>query len=1148
MTHLAHRSRLPRRVPFGMVAISLLLSGSGLPGVTVGQARAADAPPPPPAVRQGWDDFEFAQALISKGYNEYARRVLDGVLTNEKRAAADRERAKYGMALLGKAEVISAARNAKAPWSEVTSKMAAALASIDDFVAKAAQDPKADEARFEAGSLRLWFVDWASGVSQDATALTDRATTAQDVLSEAQRQIGAAIKSFGELRTNAKRAQDKEIAEYQYVTASYFKGLVYPKCSPEAQNAFAAAKTELENYAWSKEGFLTGVFAQDYLGKTFQELGDCASEEKARWVAYRDALNWFTAAAATEDQGDDYRKVITLGYLHIGQLANHVAGDRPPITDSKARDLLKEARQHLKDMLVKAPRANKLESGILALVELGLIEWKLEDAGAAVQILKKASDFAQTEGFDGPRNRANSVLAQIVTGGGASSTGAAPSDPSVVYKVAEDLYAKGKWAEAVAAYQQVLRAALMAPTPETLKTYVYPSWSRIGSSYANLKLYLEAATAFDAIVDEVRVRRIVGAGEADRTTRLAVDAMNRVRLLLKEIADRTGEPGWRARLNTFTEEQIELLKILLPDGGGSAGELSFRRARDLFDGARRQKDENASGPAWRKAFQDARPYFVETAKNVKSENQDVAWVYLARIAYETGEWDGVAKSADEAAAYWATPEAKRRVEEDERVRGARRGHEAALAFWKAAALVEAKKPQDALGILDGYVKTYGRAADAYYRGRAMGLRVETLAGLGRIDEAEKAFEDLIREVPDYYNIPKILNLLAGHYQDQVITISKKIAELDKEWLGPVDDRSQGIRSRLLAAEKRETALVGTLSDLNQTVERIKRELAERVNLPALERETLQKELVQRQAQQKETRDALTALRAELGTMSKRRDELDASRTALRREQVPPLRKSADLYRKLDDAIKDVDAKSSGKKYRRHENVYVLAFKYVSLGRIEPDTAEHWARARDLYEDYLGLPSVKAESDESESKRRAHREIGEVYVRLAELAEAAGKADEARTSYAAAVRYLQPTLARMPENTAILVGHMAGDVAVLPYADALSSRTWRIPVRKVTDVQAFRDYVKDLGGDRLPKYANDRVQADFVRAVGAFQRAVAAMPPATVQRTVASLKDAGFDAAFYGDHGVTDTDFLLTLARGYARSGVAENAWRAVNAA
>lgn len=1126
MSHPSHRSRFPRP---RLVGALVLLAG------------VLSAPPATAA----WDDFEFAQALIGKGYNQYARVVLERILADEKRPAAERDRAKYGMALLGKADVIAAAKNGKTPWKDVTTKMAEALASIDDFVAKNAQDAKADEARFESGSLRLWFVDWASGLSQNAAGLADRGTTANDVLAEAQRQVESAIKTYGDLRTNAKKPSDKEIAEYQFVTASYFKGLVYPKCSPDARTAFEAAKRELENYALAKDGYLTSVFAQDYLGKTFQEIGDCASEEKERWAAYREALNWFTSAASTEDQGDDYRKVITLGYLHIGELANHVAGEKPPVTDAKARDLLKETRRYLQGMLEKAPRANKMESGVLALVELGLIEWKLENAGEAIQVLKKASDFAQASGFDGARSRANGVLAEIVAGGGTAGGSAAPSDPSVVFKVAEDLYGRGKWTEAVAAYQQVLRAALVAPTPESLKTYVYPAWSKIGSCYANQKLYLEAATAFDAIVDEVRAGRIAGAGEGDKTTRLAVDASNRVRLLYKELAERTGEPGWRARLNAITEEQIRILKVLQVEG--SSGELSYRRARDLFDEGRRQKDENANAPGWRKSFQDARPFFLETAKSLKSENQDVAWVYLVRIAYEMGEWDGVVKAADEAEAYWKTADAKRRYDEDERLRGARRGHEAALAFWKAAALAEGSKPDAALSILSGYATTFGRAADEYYRGRALGLRVEILAKLGRIEEAEKALEDLTREVPDYYNMGKILGLVAGHYQEQVTAISKKIGVLDKEWLGPPDDRTQGLRSRLLASEKREMALVATLSDLNQTVARLKAEL-EVKDLPEREREEKKKDLADREKKQSDTRTALAKTREEIAAMTTRRDEVQAQRSALQKEQVPPLRKSADLYRRLDEVIRDVDAKAAGKKYRRAENVYALAYRYLSLGRIEPDVVEDWTRARDLYEDYLGFPDVKALPEDNEAKRRAHREVGEVYVRLAEIAEAAGKADEARAAYANAVRFLQPTVARLPANTAIVVGHMAGDIAVLPFQDPLTGRTWRIPVRKVTDVQAFRDYVKDLGGDRLPRYANDRVQADFDRAVKAFQRTVAEMPPETIQRTVASLKDAGFDPVFYGEHGLTDTDFLLTLARGYARSGVAENAWRAVNAA
>ena len=137
-----------------------------------------------------------------------------------------------------------------------------------------------------------------------------------------------------------------------------------------------------------------------------REIGDCETEEVERWKRYNSAFDWFRSCADTEDQGEDFRRIITTGYLHIGKLANHAGS----MENEPGRKLLKAANDYLAGMLKRVPRASKMEFGVLSMVEHAQILSKLGKADEAVKILKQASDFAQSSGFDRAQRRANGVL------------------------------------------------------------------------------------------------------------------------------------------------------------------------------------------------------------------------------------------------------------------------------------------------------------------------------------------------------------------------------------------------------------------------------------------------------------------------------------------------------------------------------------------------------------------------------------------------------------------------------------------------------------------------------------------------------------------------------------------------------------------
>ncbi len=1105
--------------------------------------------------RCGWDDFEFGKRLIDKGYLEYARKVFEGVMNDDKRPQGERDQARYGIALLGKAEVGTAQANPNVPYADAKAKLDAAIASIGEFISKYPNDSKADEARGEAGSLRLEFVTWASDLMESADTLAQRKVKAEDILSDTQSLLAAATEVYAGLKTSAKTEGGKQIAEFQWVRCQFYKGLTYPKCSGEAKSAFTQAKTTLEDYASSNEQYLTGTFALDFLGQTLRELGDCESEESSRWKLYFSALDWFKSCADTEDQGEDFRRIITTGYLHIGKLANHAGS----MESDKGRSMLKAAEDYLAGMLKRVPRASKMEYGILAMVEHAYILSTRGKGDEAVKVLKQASDFAQQGGFDRAQRQANAALRKILTGGGTGGssgggsvdTSVASVDPSILMKVAEDLYANGRYQDAIPVYQKVTLAA--GRDRDSLAKFYLPAWNRIGQCYGNLKLPIEACAAFDAAVDEFRSGRVSITSDQDPIGKAGVEALNRLKAGLKEVADRTGDPVARERNNKFLDEYIRLTKDMQ---GGQSQDVAYTRARTLWGQALEDRDKNPSGDAWKRSFAEAKPYFVTTAKNLKSEYQDLAWVYLARIPFELGDFDGVAKAADEAMAYWETPEAKGRIASDEKLAGAHKGQVAAVTYWKAAALVRgadalaarkdeagAKARYEAsLAVLDPYAARFGPSAGDY-RSKALGLRVEALVGAGRIDDGEKALGDVLQADPDYFNLPKLIAIFAERYRQKEKEIQEKIQEVVKEEIGTPENRADSVRSKMRALEKEETNTSGVISDLNLRIDknRIIIEKSEQAKEKELAETDLKESIVKRDA----AIARLKKVREDLEALGKRRAELEAAKTALQQDLVAPLRKTAGLYRQLDTMLKEMDAKAgAGAKRRRNAaNAQSLGFRYYQLGRIE-NKPEDWRSARDIFEEWLTFPEVQAMPQGDDTPRAVQRLLGEIYY---QIALSATTPEKARLAYEHAVKAMQNAVTKLPANTALVVGQLGLQYGVLEWPDPVLSRKVRIPIAKVTDIGPFKEYVAALGGDRLPRFQSDKADQEYQAAVKRFQAEIARMSDAELKPIVNSLKNPGFDVGFFSEHAFAGgIEFLMALAHAYAGTGIPENGRKAQN--
>lgn len=1097
----------------------------------------------PAPVRAGWDDFEFGQRLIEKGYLEYAKRVFETILNDEKRPQQERDRARYGMALLGKADAVTAVNNPAVTWADATNKLDAAIDSIDAFVKKFPDDPQADKARFETAGMQQWFVEQSSDLSADTERLAARGAKAADVLEAATRYADKAIQTYKWLAANAKLENDRALANYYLAVMGYYKALTAPKCSSTQLDGLKQAQKILEDYAFDNDGKLTQVFAQDFQGQALWAVGDCMSG-KEQWQTYQKAMSMFIACASTEDQGDDHRKVIALGYYHIGKLANGVAKtdqvtDNPTVTEREVRDLLREARRHLGDLERRAAqsRLDRMDFGLRAMVEWGLVEWRLGSGDEAIRILNKASESATSNGLSHVAAMANAALTRV-------ASGSAGGDPAVLFKIAENGRASGKFDDAIAAYRNVVKSA--SATPENLRKYVYPSWIGMAQCYTAKQLIIEAAAAYEVLIDEEAAGRLTPDKADAATKKLVVEAYDNQRRLAQEVFNRTGDAADKRRRDDITARVIAQQPKWQGEGAGSVSDLAYRSARETFTEAMKLKEDPKSPKdSWQAMFRKARGLFAETAKQPTSEYQDPALVYLVRVEIELEAWDDAVKAAAAARTAWATDAGKRKIADNPTLATMRRAQAAANDYWEARAQVGAGRPDEALKLLEGFTARHPDGGD--YGKIALGLRCDVLADQGKVAEAEAAYRDLLTQAPDYPKIPSIVSKLAKHYQDASKEIQVKIDAVQVELLGTPEDRTKGVRAQRIAADKEEIQLVGRVSDLNQAIARLEAWFefikGEDVKFGEEEKRKKEQELAAKLEERKKARAELATVRERIASLAKRADELTAQRTALQIEQVPSMRRAAELYLQLDEALQKLDAGGAGPKRRTPEDVARLAYRYYSLARNDPATKTDLAMARDLFEQYFAMPEVKALPENHANRRAYSRVAGDVWYRIAEQA----SGDDAKKAYQKALVYLEPYAARNPANAKIVRLVLRAEVAVLRATD-FKGQEWPVPVRKSETPAQFKDDLKALSGDALPRYTSDALQSDYEKAVNQFKNELTKKSDDELKSIVKSLKNAGFDAKFWGQHGVTDNEFLLSLARCYSRTGLADDAFGAVGSA
>ena len=355
----------------------------------------------------------------------------------------------------------------------------------------------------------------------------------------------------------------------------------------------------------------------------------------------------------------------------------------------------------------------------------------------------------------------------------------------------------------------------------------------------------------------------------------------------------------------------------------------------------------------------ARELLRSVTQDEKSAKQDDAWVYLVRCDYIEDKFADAVKTAQEAFAFWDSPEAKKQAEEFSTASANGATREGRRPYWMARSHTEAKKPQEAIAALAGLARAVSRSSTSPYPELGYDLLVQANLAPARSRPRTRSTAPSSGPSPEYKRLGQITFLLADHYNEQRSVIQEKLRDVTQQ-LNTARDRQargregdpaprlapRGPEGRFRKDQARSSTTGRSRPGRGHAGARAKRDQGRRPGGRGREQGSSRANRIPKiEDGLKEWAPKRDKLTAEVETLFTQKD-------ALEQELYEPLTKAAGYYKEWDDALKRAGQR------RDPDNVGVFAQLFWSAGRLRPEVvAELGERAGALYEDYFGFKTI-----------------------------------------------------------------------------------------------------------------------------------------------------------------------------------------------
>ena len=750
------RSRaLPPRRRSGLVLAFALACAAALSG---GTARAAD------------DDFDFAQGLSKRGYNELAEKIFRGILSDSKRSASEKAEGQYGLALMKAGDArLAAMTESKAhlkPFDEVIALFGSADTEIEQFIKRNGTHPRALEARLDRAKLLTDRADyvkkaiargWATGTDELRASIAKNYDTAIDLLSAVEKKAKDKLKKLTPSDNEYHVVQDEAGLVWLFrIRALYGKGAALPKGDPAGTGALKAVQSEADEFAWDWDGTVRGLWANYYRALASWKLDE-----------HKDAIKDMVGAAkaVTESQG-------TPGGLSIAMKCHEGAADIGIDLGERVGPEYLDAAVALFDGLPdRWPNYLDTAQGQLAALAWARVLRAAGRSAEGVALVQKVIQHAEKTGTRMDTVAGNVLGDMVASGGGAKSL-----DPALLSKIARSRSSDPR--AAVKAYQAVVSSC---DTDEEMDKFGWRAWQRIAGAYFAEGRFYECHVACETIQEAYR---------ADQSNPVLLEITNdtgyQSAVAIDKLATATKDPEkrkeWRAIRDVILEQFAK-------DNPNSA----FNQDNEAREFGKRLGELKAA--ARDGDMPKARALGEECAKlagaiDPNGNSFDSVEADLASISMYLGDYD----KAIAAAEAWLTKSRPEASNSDIR-RARAKGKAIALSTILTS---YARRPDglegdakklaytELLGACDKYGADF---ADATTSGKRQldQWRCEALIAAGKVDEADELVRGLLEADPNMRNGPFLAALVAKGKERQA-------AERDLK-----DDKMGAKRHRLRAA-------------------------------------------------------------------------------------------------------------------------------------------------------------------------------------------------------------------------------------------------------------------------------------------------------------------------------------------------------------
>ncbi len=710
------------------------------------------------------DDFEFAQGLSNRGYQDLAEEQYRALIDNPKKSAKEKAEGQYGLALIKRFNAAVAALETstrrRKPMADVLKLFDEADASLASFIERNAAHPRVLEAKLDRSKLitdRADYIQraidngWVPSEVTEASLKTQVAEGYDTAIGLLKTVEDKAREELGTKQPNTEEysaAEDKLGIVWLYrIAALYGKGAALPEGDSAGVAALNQALKEIGEFMWLFDGTVRGLWAFHYSALCNWRLDNAGD-------AIRDMRD--AASYVQESDGVPAARAIALSsYEKLGEIARDVATRHGEEHLSAALTAMESMPEHWPTYLEDAYGQRAALSYARVLADLGRGDEALE---MVQEVLRKAKE--RGTGVD---RDAGNVLGDLLTGSGGGTTAL---DPALLNTIAMSKWKDEDYRGAISAFQSVIRAV---KTSEQKDEYAWRAWDFIGRCYGLQSRWYEAFLAFDTIEQ---------AWAADKRNATLVEITNETgwsrAAMIDQLAKSTKDPAEKARLNSRRDALVTEFAENHPDSPRNASadlraaETLKREADDL-----RRAGDFAAATAKFKAARDAFRGIDENSKSIDRVTATLAEIERKVALCHKGAGDIAAAIAayDACVAQSKAWLAEKRPDVvDSAVRRARLNGRAICLTNILTALSQKADvvPDDAkkatfealLAALDQYETEFIKVAS---RGQVTvdQWRIEALIGTGSIDKADELVSKLVAEDPDLPNGPYLAALVAA---------------------------------------------------------------------------------------------------------------------------------------------------------------------------------------------------------------------------------------------------------------------------------------------------------------------------------------------------------------------------------------------------